>query len=182
MYFCSRCHFRHLQGRFGPFGFILKPVGPETLILSEWGVFFDVEKHRFRESMLVELSTVGFAPLGSYWSLLVRKRLFWTSSGCSYAHRGLSWSPAESSRVLRSLQESSGVLRSSQECCGVLRSPQESWGVFGSPHESCGVWRSPVKSCAICEVRRFIRKINTLHKIFIFPIKKIVFSWFFIEE
>ena len=36
MYFCSRCHFRHLQGRFCPFGFVLKPVGPETLILSEF--------------------------------------------------------------------------------------------------------------------------------------------------
>ena len=36
MYFCSRCHFRHLQGRFCPFGFVLKPVGPETLILGEF--------------------------------------------------------------------------------------------------------------------------------------------------
>ena len=66
IYFCFRCHIRHLQGRFCPFGFVLKPVCPETLILSELGVFFDVKKYRFCETMLVELSTVGFAPLGSY--------------------------------------------------------------------------------------------------------------------
>ena len=130
--------------------------------------------------MLVELSTVGFAPLGSYWSPLVRKRLFWTSSGCSYAHRGLSWSPAESSRVLRSLQESSGVLRSSQECCGVLRSPQESLGVLRSLRESSWILWSLKESCEIlCNLwgSKVYQKNQYFHKIF-FPIKKLYFRDF----
>ena len=38
-----------------------------------------LQKHRFYETMLIELSIVGFAPLGSYCSPLVRKPLFWAS-------------------------------------------------------------------------------------------------------
>ena len=158
MYVCSRCHFRHLQGRFCFFWVRIEARWSGNAYFERVRGVFRFEKYRFCETMLIELSTVGFAPLGSYWSPLIRKRLFWTSSGCSYAHRSVSWSPVESSRIFRSRQESWGVLSSSQESCGVLRSLLESWGVFRSLQESCGVRRSPVESCAICRVRRFIKK------------------------
>ena len=61
-------------------GFVLKPVGPETLILDELWPFLNVQnKNRFRETMFAELSIVGFAPSGSYYRPLVLKPNIWTS-------------------------------------------------------------------------------------------------------
>ena len=64
-----------LHRRFCPYGFVLKPVGPETPIFVELGMVLFLNC-RFRETMPDEFSTVDFPPPGSYESPLVLKPLF----------------------------------------------------------------------------------------------------------
>ena len=54
-----------LHHRFCPYGFVLKPVGPETPVFGELGMVLFL-KCRFRETMPDEFSMVDFPPSGSY--------------------------------------------------------------------------------------------------------------------